>query len=175
MKLTELEGDVLGFVWKLGPVTTYRVRRVFADSPSSHWRASAGSIYPVVDRLLGNGLIRSKEKKQKSRTSLLLTLTPKGKRELIAWVAPEDVREAAAFAHDPIRTRVHFLGLLPPAERRAFLARVEALVMEQIRTYEGLESEAKKEQDTWDEVVLRGARGFQAARLRWVRWMLNVR
>jgi DNA-binding PadR family transcriptional regulator len=171
--LTELEGDVLGFVWKLGPVTTYRVRKIFADSPASHWRAGAGSIYPVVNRLLRAGLVRAETVPRGSRLASRLTITPKGRRSLARWIAPKDPEEMVSYTQDPVRTRVHFLALVPVLQRRRFLTEVEALLEEQVTLYEGMKSRIADSGDPWDDVVRRGALEIQKARLRWIRWILE--
>ena len=164
--LTELEGDVLGFIWKLGPVTTYRLRRIFADSPSSHWRASAGSIYPAVQRLVARGLVRASIRKTGGRSGSTLVPTTKGVRALADWIAPADPSDIAAFTHDPVRTRLHFLGLLPHGRRKRYLARLEVLLEEQVALYQGA---GRDEDDEWDDVVRRGALEMHRARLRWIR------
>ena len=165
--LTELEGDVLGFIWKLGPVTTYRLRKIFVDSPSSHWRASAGSIYPAVQRLLERGLVRGSTEKTGARSASMLLPTPRGERALAEWVAPTDPSDIAAFTHDPVRTRLHFLGLLPRAERKRYLARLEALLEEQVALYRT--PPGHDPEDEWDAIVRRGALAMHRARLRWIR------
>ena len=49
--LSELEGVCLGLVRKHEPCTAYRVRQELKAAPSSHWQASAGSVYPLLTRL----------------------------------------------------------------------------------------------------------------------------
>ncbi len=171
--LTELEGDVLGFIWKLGPATAYRVGKVFADSPSSHWRASAGAIYPVVERLLEHRLIRGEHKQRGTRSSALLTITPAGEAALSAWVAPDSVNDLAAFTHDPIRTRIHFLAILPRNKRKAHLQRVASALESQVSEYSDTSSGEWADGDSWDDAVRRGALEMHRARLRWVRWCLD--
>ena len=56
--LSELEGAVLGLIWRQGPLTAHAVRSVFAGSPTPYFSGSEGSIYAVVRRLEGRGLIR---------------------------------------------------------------------------------------------------------------------
>ena len=50
-ELSELEGVCLGLVGKYEPCTPYRVRQELKAAPSSHWHASAGSVYPLLTRL----------------------------------------------------------------------------------------------------------------------------
>ena len=53
--LSELEGVCLGLVRKHEPCTAYRVRQELKAAPSSHWHASAGSVYPLLARLEDRG------------------------------------------------------------------------------------------------------------------------
>jgi DNA-binding PadR family transcriptional regulator len=57
--LSEMEGCVLALIWSGGPLMPYAIRQVFRKSPSPQWSGSAGSIYPLVDRLERRALIRS--------------------------------------------------------------------------------------------------------------------
>ena len=62
--LTDLELTVLGIIWKDGPSTAYALMRELAESPTSHYRAGAGSIYPLVARLKKRGYLNSEDGKQ---------------------------------------------------------------------------------------------------------------
>ena len=47
------------------------------------------------------------------------------------------------------------------------------LVQEQVATYNTLVDGARNAQEKWDEVVLRGARELEMARLRWIRRIIE--
>ena len=57
--LTELEATVLGELSIQQPCTAYAIRRAFAQSPTPTWSGSAGTIYPVLERLLRRKLVRA--------------------------------------------------------------------------------------------------------------------
>lgn len=122
--LTELEGAALAVIAQDGPVTSYALKESFRVSPSDVWSGSTGAIYPLVRRLEGDGLIVSRAGRQGRRARRLLAVTPQGRKALHAWLA--DAERAARIGFDPLRTRLLFATLLPPARRRAFLERVRA-------------------------------------------------
>lgn len=120
--LTELESTVLGLVRQYGPCTAYEVMRLFQQSPTSSWRASSGSIYPLVKKLVRLGLLRARPSPGQGRKAQLLSLSTAGQAALVAWLRhmPGELGDPSS---DPIRSRLLFLGELPPDERRAFVVR----------------------------------------------------
>jgi len=124
--LTELESCVLGAIWLRGPCSAYAIRREFADSSSSYWSASAGSIYPVIERLLRLKLVCARPKPSDGRGKRDMAATAKGERVLRSWIC-ELPAWAGKATLDPIRTRMNFLALLDTAKaQRAFVARAQA-------------------------------------------------
>jgi len=128
---SELESTVLGLVRQHGPCTAYEVMRLFQQSPTSSWRASSGSIYPLAKKLVRLGLLNARPSPGQGRKALLLSLSPAGRAALVAWLRqmPDELGDPNS---DPIRSRLLFLGELPPDERRAFLARAAALTEQSI-------------------------------------------
>src|SRR5215471_20999039 len=59
-RVSEIEACVLGLLSVDGPATPYAIRKVFLESPNPQWSGSAGTIYPLIERLLRRKLIRSK-------------------------------------------------------------------------------------------------------------------
>ncbi len=136
---SELESFVLGLVWQLGPCSPYDVRRHMRASPSTQWSASAGSIYPLVQRLERAGLLKSEHSAHGKRERRLYTITSTGMRELRAWIGPPLRPEAVSVSHDPLRSRVRFLGALTPAQRTRWLRAAAAAldtIEEQIRAWD---------------------------------------
>lgn len=122
---TELEYCTLGVIWRRGPCSAYAVRGEFARSASAHWSASAGSIYPVVKRLLQAGLISARRRSDGRRVSRELEATNEGVRALRSWVERMD-RTATSATYDSVRTRLLFLRVLSArADREAVLDKAE--------------------------------------------------
>jgi DNA-binding PadR family transcriptional regulator len=119
MMLTELDNCILAVIWRGGPMSAYGVRAHFGGSVTATWSSSTGTVYPAIRRLRETGLLEAGPPTG-PRKSELLTLTSKGREALDEWLT--DVRpELGLSTADPIRTRVHFLAALEPAERRKVL------------------------------------------------------
>lgn len=127
---SELECFVLGLVWQTGPASAYDIRRRMAESPSTQWSASAGAIYPLVQRLHRRRLLSARARATGRRARLVYAITPAGLRALRAWIGPPLSPEAISVAYDPLRSRARFLAALPPAHRLAWIAAARAALDE---------------------------------------------
>jgi DNA-binding PadR family transcriptional regulator len=114
---TELEYCVLGVIWRFGPCSAHVVRSEFATSPTAHWSASAGSIYPVVKRLEAAGLIEATSRPGRRRRITDLSISAAGLADLRAWVLRMD-RSATSASYDSVRTRLLFIRSLGSAAER---------------------------------------------------------
>lgn len=166
--LTELENCTLAVVRQLQPCSTYQVRRAFARTPTAAWSNSAGTIYPVIDRLLQLKLIMAKLRPGDARARRDLSVTRKGEAAIRRWIVELDAGTAAP-TPDPIRTRLHFLQLLKSAgERTAFLAYAEELTLRAIgetRAFLKLE----RQNSEFDYLASVGGLYGLEARLKWLR------
>ena len=120
--LSEIEACVLASAWADGPLTAYAIRQVFLKSPTPQWSGSAGTVYPLFERLLSEGLIRSKTIATGKREAQQVSPTAAGIRALKRWMAIPISDWVAGVPPDPLRTRIRFLALLPKGEQRAFVS-----------------------------------------------------
>jgi len=167
--LSDLEHTMLGIVFKRGPCTPYIVAREFINSPSSHWRGSAGSVYPAITRLHRLGLLKKTAGKSLGRRCSLFSLSPKGLKQLQSWLTPPLPESAASITFDPLRTRSFFLTVLSPELQLAFLHDAEKQLQSQIPV---LKAECQKYRETGDwysEQAQVGGLIVAEARLDWVR------
>ncbi len=118
--LTELECCVLGVVWRDGPCTAYDIRKSFEQSATTSWRASTGSIYPLIRKLEKKGLVTVYAVIGSKRQSKLIRITKEGLSKVEEWVSvsPDWLGESVA---DPIRTRFQFLETIAKPKRKAVL------------------------------------------------------
>ena len=130
--MTELESCVLGVVWLRGPCTAYVVRQEFLISESSHWTGSAGAIYPLLQRLEKEKLIRSRAHTWGTGKKKEFEITDRGLEALRAWIGPPLPQWTAAPTFDPIRTRLSFLGAIPAAKRSRFVEAARANLAKEI-------------------------------------------
>lgn len=166
--MTELESCVLGVVWQGGPLTAYEIAKPFAASVSSYWSGSAGAIYPLVRRLEEKGFLQGEVTQWNSRKKRTFTITPTGLAALREWLAPPFAPAVGAPAFDPIRTRIAFLGALPPRVRGRFLDDAERVVRDQLAELERVHTRERQTGATFDALATRGAMHELHARLRWL-------
>lgn len=174
--LTFLECTVLGIVGKFGPLTPYAVRKHFTTSPHGHFSGSAGAIYPLVERLEARGYLGSEEDAKGEQARRLYRLTRKGRGALRAWYDEERVAVDLDAPLDPLRTRMYFVGTLPPARQRAYLlAAVRGLERQVARDREDAEAYRRASpDDAFGRIAAEGALALDRARLSWLRRALEV-
>lgn len=112
--MTELESCALAVIGRDGPCTRYHVMQVFAASQTSRWSSTAGSIYPLIKRLIGRGLI---QELPAVRGTARIALTDQGMATVRRWVI-SPAADLGGPIDDPIRTRSFFLGSVSEAESR---------------------------------------------------------
>jgi DNA-binding PadR family transcriptional regulator len=112
MIVNDLDFCVAAVICRDGPISAYRVREDFRQSMTSTWSSSAGTIYPVIERLVGAGYVAATETGD-ARGTQLLTITDAGLQALHEWLV--DVPEAAAApTADATRNRIQFTEILGP-------------------------------------------------------------
>ncbi len=118
--LTELEGAALAFLKRSGPCTAYVVKEAFRTSASEFWSGSAGALYPLMKRLEAQGLVVSREDKDRARARRDFTLTAAGEAAMKDWLL--DSHRAAGSGFDPLRARLCFADMMSESEFKDFIA-----------------------------------------------------
>lgn len=168
-RLSELECFVLGLIWRHGPCTAYEVRRMLAESPSTQWSGSAGAIYPLVTRLERRGLLNGSPQRSGKRASRAYSVNAEGVKALRAWIGPPIPPEAVTVTHDPLRSRVRFLGALPPGQRARWArAALEALNTVQARVEAWDLAHPARPADPFPALITAHARLDLAFRRQWL-------
>ena len=168
-KLSELEGVSLGIIYKRQPCTAYRVRSELKLAPSSHWRASAGSVYPLLARLKADGLVASTTDKNDGRGRKLLKVTAHGRQSLKAWIIAGVDQDLISSVTDPIRSRTFFLNVLSAPKRQEYLDRLIALMESYLSETKDHLEQKKKTGELIDYLGSLGAVTLTEARLDWLR------
>ena len=168
--MTELDLTVLAIIGRDGPLSAYDVRKVFRQSLTPSWSASTGSIYPSINRLQSAGLVTASTPVG-ARSRKALTITAHGQAAMLGWLAAITPDTAAA-TPDPIRTRMFFLTVVEPPQRRAIIASAientkAALEDAERRRNERPVSEPSDVRRLASEGVLFELR----ARLEWLTWL----
>ena len=167
--LSELEGVCLGIVRKHDPCTAYRVRLELKEAPSSHWRASAGSVYPLLARLEEEGLIETTSDSKDGRGRKTMSISKQGRASLKKWLLAGADESLISSVTDPIRSRMFFVDVLTASQRTEYLDTLINAVegyLAKTREHLGMESEAD---DLYDYLGALGAMKITEARLEWLR------
>lgn len=170
---SELEGAALGIVGTLGPMSPYAVLAEFARSPSGYWSASAGAVYPVVQRLVRRGLLSFRRRPRGSRTTATCAITARGRLALVAWIGPPWTFQVESSTFDPIRTRVSFLAALRPRARVRFLREAESRLVVELRHLQAVVRAEHRAGNRWESLATLGSVEELRGRIRWVRTLLK--
>lgn len=172
-RLSELEGVSLGIVHKQQPCTAYHVRSQLRKAPSSHWRASAGSVYPLLARLGEDGFVATTVDENDGRGRRYLKVTTEGRKSLRQWVLAGTDPEIISSVTDPIRSRTFFLGALSAPKQLTYLRKLIAQMEHYLaETSAHLEQQAETD-DVFDYLGALGAMKIAEARLDWLRVVLK--
>lgn len=167
--LSELEGVCLGLVRQHDPCTTYKVRQKLKEAPSSHWQASAGSVYPLLARLEEEGLITTISDKADGRGRKTLSITKQGRASLKKWMLAGSSQTLISSVTDPIRSRMFFLDLLGESQRTAYLDQLISEMENYLAETRAHLDETSKSDELYDYLGSLGAVKITEARLEWLR------
>jgi DNA-binding PadR family transcriptional regulator len=163
--MTELEACVLAVLWQEGPITAYQLRKRFERSPTSSWRASTGSIYPLIKRLHRLGLVEMNQVAADGRGTKLLVASGTGKARVKDWLTalPSWIGDPT---EDPIRTRLLFLDLMEPDVGSASVAEMLRITRAAIEAMD--DSIASSDTSPLERIGREGARAMLVARRDWL-------
>lgn len=161
--LTHHEGHVLALIRKWQPATAYFVRKTLERGLASSFSGSPGSVYPIIERLKRQDLVRSAAVADDKRGSQQLECTEKGMAAVQAWIV--DIQPADLLPEDPWRTRISFAEVLSPEQQRAWLRDMRNAARMQAEALQGLCSGNPRD---LPEAALENARMLNEARLRWI-------
>jgi DNA-binding PadR family transcriptional regulator len=105
---------ILGFLMH-GPKSGYDIKRLQAMSTAHFYEASYGSIYPSLERMAKDGLVKAERSEDSGRLRKVYTILPSGKATFLEWLSsPLDLGKGPSF----LLARLFFMGCLPPAEAK---------------------------------------------------------
>ena len=167
--LSELEGVCLGIIRKHESCTAYRVRLELKEAPSSHWRASAGSVYPLLARVEEEGLIETTSDKKDGRGRKYMKVSRQGRASLKKWLLAGADPELISSVTDPIRSRMFFLDLLGASQQAGYIdTLIEAVERYLAKTRDHLENVSEAD-NLYGYLGALGAMKITEARLEWLR------
>lgn len=132
--LTDDEGTFLALLARIEPTSAYQISKIYADSPVSTFGTSKGKIYPMIRRLIGQGLINAKKDATDSRGTEHLTCTAQGREAVRHWV--KEMRVSHFLLNDPLRTKVQSFDLLTHDEQIEWIADAKAGLQSKLQELE---------------------------------------
>lgn len=118
-QIRDNEGAVLSVIARIQPATGYGVLKAIRQSPTSSYRTSKGTLYPLLNRMIEAGYL-SASTGSGTRATAELALTELGHSALRSWIkrsGPEDI-----FGHNPLVDRMLALQGLAKDERIRWIA-----------------------------------------------------
>ena len=112
-----LRGALLGLIAHR-PMSGYDLAKVFDNTLANAWSAKHSQIYPELAAMVEAGLLSVREAGTRRRKEY--RITARGKRELERWLVETPVEPRIARNEAVLRS--FFLGFMPAADARAFLA-----------------------------------------------------
>jgi DNA-binding PadR family transcriptional regulator len=138
-ELTATDHVVLGMVG-LGADTGYAIKRTVEDSIRFFWTISQAQIYPSLERLEREGLLRGRSDPRGRRQRRVYELTPAGGSALEEWLRREE--ELPFELRDTAMVKLFFADALTPEEAAGLLRRVGMRSVERVRALELIERRA---------------------------------
>jgi len=127
--LSPLTLAVLGLLSQR-PLSGYDLRKIFATTSMGHFSSSPGAIYPALERLAKDGLIRGKDDATRElRPKRVFQLTAEGRKVLAADLLRPVERDDVVWRLDCLLLRFSFIGdVCGKARTRLFLRQFLAAV-----------------------------------------------
>ena len=171
--LTDLEAVTLAYILRRAPCTPYEVRRSFEKSTTTRFSSSAGSIYPLMNRLHERGLLTIKDTQSDGRGTKRYSVTRIGRNRVRDWITGLNDPEMIGI-YDPIRSRLLNLSLLPKAHRVPWLEKMIQLLKRQEDVFRKYEEQEFVGDKRLYEIAQVAMREENRLRLRWLKLSLNA-
>jgi len=121
------------------PCSGYDLRRIFATTPLGHFSSSPGAVYPALERLAEEGLVRGAvEDPAARRPRVVYSLTAAGERALDAQLRCPVTADDVIWGFDHVILRFAFMTRLDRAVVLRFLGEVRDGAEVYVRHLEGL-------------------------------------
>jgi DNA-binding PadR family transcriptional regulator len=173
----KLEHALLGIIAEVPEISGYDIVKLFNYSTAHYWHAHAGQIYPTLERMVTDGLIRSRDVIQHGRPNKrLFTITTEGQRVLIEWL--QSPFEGLKLKHAPL-LRCRFLGHLGAEGAREKLVEEREAWREYLNVYRDIERMVFSYSTEYPDVnmmfsyfTLRRGIDWMEENIRWCDWAI---
>ncbi|MEW5852099.1 MAG: PadR family transcriptional regulator [Myxococcota bacterium] len=131
---------ILGIL-SIRPASGYDIQKAIQSSTSFFWTESYGQIYPTLERLLEQGLVRARKDVGSGRRRTTYSITAEGRRAFDAWIrAPYQ----PTVERNELLLKVFFGRLAEPAVTAAHLRRARQEAEVYLHTLQGIAEQLKK-------------------------------
>lgn len=130
---------ILGLL-QLRQMSLYDLSKAFEQGISLFYSASTGSLKRALDQLLASGDVEVVSAETGGRGRKVYGVTTSGAEKFQAWIRG-DVAGKSRDAESVMLARLHFLGLVDPADRGAILDSIEAQARGALEALESLKRE----------------------------------
>ena len=138
-----LEIVILGTLYTT-EMTGYDIRKCIENGIGMFYKASYGSIYPILGKLLENGHVVCVDEAQGKRVKKKYTITESGKTAFLEWLNEDENNNSSI---ELFMAKVFFFDKLPQKAAREKISRYEEKLleykqnlMEKKETYEALDN-----------------------------------
>lgn len=140
-ELTENEGALLAVVLRKEPVSAYQIAKEYDASPIYTFNTAKGKLYPLIERMIRRGLLRSKEVPHDRRGTHVYSSTEAGRTALKKWV--RSFRPEHELLPDPLRRKLQAFELLDAGEQIAWVREARARIAERLAAVESHDADAE--------------------------------
>lgn len=162
-ELTENEGALVALVQRKGPLSAYQIAKDYDASPIYTFNTAKGKLYPLIERLVGRGLLSSREVLDDRRGTKLYSCTNAGRKALRTWVS--SFREDHELLPDPLRRKLQALVLLGREEQLAWVEHARTRLNQRLQRIDGFDAEAE---GPFGRLARDNAREALLGRLNWL-------
>ena len=134
-----LESLILGIILE-EERTGYDIKKCISEHFSIFYKASFGSLYPALNRLVGKGLVTTREDTSSARKKIFYLATEVGRSEFLKWLSsPMEILDGT----NPNLIKVYFFDHLPSELRDQQLMSYEKNNVDYLNKLLALEQELK--------------------------------
>jgi DNA-binding PadR family transcriptional regulator len=162
-ELTDNEGGLIALVQRKGPLSAYQMAKEYEASPIYTFNTAKGKLYPLIERLIDRGLLRSDQVLDDRRGTKLYSCTDAGREALRTWVAT--FREEHELPPDPLRRKLQAVALLGEEEQMAWIEEARTRLSQRLQAVEDYDTDAD---GPFGRLAQDNARASLRARLHWL-------
>lgn len=167
-----LEFIILGILFE-ETLTGYKLKKRIREKVGTFYRASFGSLYPLLKKLLKKDYLIMFEKPQGERQRKYYRITPKGEEVFFEWLkSPINLSDTTDYQ----LAKIYFFDKLPPQIRNEQLKEYELNSINALRKLQALKREIEQGQSNYyqNSTLYYGINVLQQT-IKWCRHIRHLR